>query len=250
MCDWFADDEMWREMYDLFFGPEKWEAAGREVDAVLALAGVTTGPVLDLCCGPGRHALALADRGFRVTGVDASPYLLERAARNAAERGLAVEWVREDMREFVRPEAFALAINLFSSFGYFEDAESDARVLRNVCDSLRPGGALVIDTMSKEVLARTFLPFGKVEQRPDGTVLTVQAIIRDEWTAVTAWHTVIRDGLARTFELRHSIYSAAELKALLLGTGFAEVRCYGNAAGAEYGAAAARLVAVARKPPL
>jgi SAM-dependent methyltransferase len=247
MGDWFLDEEMWREMYDVFFGPEKWEAAPRETDSILALSGVTTGPVLDLCCGPGRHALALADRGYRVTGVDASAYLLERAAANAEERGLNVEWVRSDMREFVRPGAFGLALNLFSSFGYFEDADADLRVLKNVHTSLRPGGVLVIDTMSKEILARIFLPSGKVEQRPDGTLVAVQATVRNEWTAVTAWHTVIRDGRATTFELRHSIYSAAELKALLREAGFAEVRCYGNVAGAEYGAGASRLVVVARR---
>jgi SAM-dependent methyltransferase len=217
------------------------------VDSILALAGATTGPVLDLCCGPGRHSLALAERGFRVTGVDASGYLLERAAANGAERGLAVEWVRQDMREFARPGAFTLALNLFSSFGYFEDAEADLRVLRNVHASLRPGGALVIDTMSKEILARIFLPFGRAEQRPDGTLVAVRAAVRNEWTAVTAWHTVIRDGRASTFELRHSIYSAAELKALLRDAGFTEVRCYGSAAGAEYGVSAARLVVVARR---
>ena len=69
--------------------------------------------------GPGRHVAALAKRGFRVTGVDLSPFLLRRAQELAQRESFGIEWVQEDMRSFLRPEAFDLAISLFTSFGYF-----------------------------------------------------------------------------------------------------------------------------------
>ena len=62
------------------------------------------------------------------------------------------------MREFVRPEAFDAAINLFTSFGYFEDPAEDLQVAKNLFHSLKPGGALVMDLVGKEVLSRIFLP--------------------------------------------------------------------------------------------
>jgi len=54
-----------------------------------------------------------------------------------ANARLAIELVQADMRGFVRPEGFDLALSLFTSFGYFDDAEDDLRVLRNVHRSLR-----------------------------------------------------------------------------------------------------------------
>ena len=60
------------------------------------------------------------------------------------------------MRSFVRPDAFHLALSLFTSFGYFEDECDDLQVLRNVHRSLKPQGVLVMDVVSKERLAKVF----------------------------------------------------------------------------------------------
>ncbi|MBV9276310.1 MAG: class I SAM-dependent methyltransferase, partial [Verrucomicrobia bacterium] len=67
---------------------------------------------------PGRHSVALARQGFQVTGVDRSPFLLGKAQERAEFEKLSIEWVREDMRAFVRANGFDLVINLFTSFGY------------------------------------------------------------------------------------------------------------------------------------
>lgn len=95
--------------------------------------------MLDLCCGPGRHVLEFARRGFRVTGVDRTQRYLEAARATALSEGLAVELVQADMRDFSRPPTFDLALNLFSSFGYFAEAADDLQVLKNLNASLAPG---------------------------------------------------------------------------------------------------------------
>jgi len=81
------------------FPPERLAGARDEVAQVLALTNFTGREVLDLCCGPGRHSLALAERGYAVTGVDRSPFLLEQARQRAAEAGAVIEWVQEDMQD-------------------------------------------------------------------------------------------------------------------------------------------------------
>ena len=86
------------------FADRKFEVADNQVANILELAGLEGGSVLDLACGPGRHAAVLAKRGFRVTGVDLSPSLLRRARDRARAEGVDVEWVQEDMRCFVRPD--------------------------------------------------------------------------------------------------------------------------------------------------
>src|SRR5204863_7756432 len=128
-----------------------------EVDQLTKLLDLDSpAKVLDLCCGLGRHSLELARRGFDVTGVDRTGVYLRRAQKQADSEGLKIEFVQEDMRQFCRPEAFDLTLNLFTSFGYFESPAEDRRVLVNVHKSLQPGGRLVMDMMGKEIIARVF----------------------------------------------------------------------------------------------
>src|SRR5207247_7066660 len=96
--------------------------------------------LLDLCCGPGRHALLLAQRGLHVTAVDLSQPYLDAAAAEAKRRGIEIETVRADMRTLGFDGRFDAVINMFSSFGYLESEAEDAKVLRGVAAALRPGG--------------------------------------------------------------------------------------------------------------
>src|SRR5688500_13462732 len=108
--EWFSDEAFWIASHDTTFPAARFNAAAAEVEQILALIQLDDGgEVLDLACGPGRHSIPLAQRGFTVTGVDQSQFLLERARSRSAQEGVSVEWVKADMREFLRPEAFDLA---------------------------------------------------------------------------------------------------------------------------------------------
>jgi SAM-dependent methyltransferase len=93
-ADWFADDAFWRETFPFMFPESRVAAAATEVDQIVALTGTLEGHVLDLACGPGRHSLAFAKRGFTVTGVDRTPFL-SRARPGALEEreDVHVEWI-------------------------------------------------------------------------------------------------------------------------------------------------------------
>ena len=117
--EWFEDESFWIATYPFLFSETRFEAAEQHLDDILDLVGMDSGSVLDLCCGPGRIAIPLAQRGFRVTAVDRSPFLLEKGMERAAHENLNIEWVEKDMREFERPAAFDLVLNLNTSFGYF-----------------------------------------------------------------------------------------------------------------------------------
>jgi len=242
--DWFADESFWAEIYPFEFPAPVVDAGVTQVDKAIALSGVRGGDALDLGCGPGRHAIPLARRGFRVTAVDLSPFHLTKARERAEAARVAVEFVQSDMRAFVRADAFDLAVSLFTSFGYFEDPADDLRVLRHVHQSLRPGGVLVMDVASKERLARVLHP--TLSQRAvDGALLVQRHQIVEDWTRVRNEWTVVRDGRARTFEFLLRIYSGQELKTLLGAAGFATVTLYGSLDGRPYDLEAERLVAVA-----
>lgn len=249
MPDWFHDDDLWRAAYEFLFSDERRSAAAGEVDSILKLAnGSRVVDVLDLCCGPGRHSVALARRGFHVTGVDGSAFLLDRAMEYARQSEAAVEWVRADMREFSRPDSFDLAVNLFTSFGYFDAAEENQRVLNNCFASLHRGGTLVIDVMGREVLARIFQPT-HMQALPNGRMLIQHVQIHGGWTrAETDWLFVRGDSVEHRFTVRHWVYAGTDLASMLRSSGFSSVQLYGGFDGSEYGPQANRLLAFARKP--
>jgi SAM-dependent methyltransferase len=244
--EWFADESIWKDLYPFTFPESAFAVGAEQVEKILRLTGVGGGKVLDLCCGPGRHSVALAKRGFAVTAVDRTRFLLEHARARAAQANLSVEFVLEDMRRFSRPATFDLIINLFTSFGYFEDQADDVRVLEIVRKNLRPSGVFVLEMVSKERLAREFQATTSREL-PNGDVLFERHEIVDDWTRVRNRWTLRRAGDTRTFEFTHRIYSGQEMKDLLTKAGLAGARVYGDLDGNSYGFDAQRLIAVARR---
>lgn len=244
--DWFLDESFWATFYPHMFSETSYAAAREQAGHLLALTDLTTGSVLDLACGPGRYSVPLAQRGFHVTGVDSTPFLLEKARAYAATAKVDVEWVQDDMRQFTRSHAFDLAVNLFTSFGYFETPQENQRVIENMAASLKPGGRCVLDVMGKEVLARIFQPTSAHEIPGAGMLVQRRQVVED-WRRITNEWILIQAGAVRTFRMQHWLYSGAELQGLLLSSGFTTVRLYGNFEGAAYGPDATRLIAVARK---
>jgi SAM-dependent methyltransferase len=242
---WHEDPAFWEAVEPHVFPPETIEKAPEQLDQVLALAGIDDGRVLDMPCGVGRHAVELVDRGFEVTGVDATAPYLETARERAAEASVDVEFVTADMREFRRPETFDLAVNLYTSFGYFEDRADDERAARNIYESLVPGGKLVMSLTSKEVLAGKFQERGWSEA--DGTYLLEEREVTDDWCWMENRWVLVADGETREFSVSHRLYSAFELSELLRGVGFSAVEVYGDLDGRDFDEDAERLVVVAEK---
>jgi SAM-dependent methyltransferase len=244
--EWFESEGFWRDFYPYMFPPERFSAAKEEVSRIMASSQCNSGSVLDLCCGPGRHAVEFAQRGFRVTGVDRSPFLLERAREHASAADAAIEWVMEDMRNFVRPATFDLACSLFTSFGYFKDEDDNLRVLRNIHQSLKETGVLVMEVLGKERLARNWKDT-ICTQHADGSLWVQRPQLRDDCCRVYSDWVLVKDGRARSFSFEHTIYSGRELKDRLLSCGFGQVQLFGDLQGSPYNLEATRLVAVARK---
>ena len=118
--------------------------------------------------------------------------------------------------------------------------------LRNIHRNLRTGGALVMEIMGKEVLARILLTTSS-EELADGTLLVERREVSEDWTRLKNQRTVIEGDRATTFRFQHTVYSGQELKDRLLDAGFSSVHLFGDLDGSEYGQRARRLVAVARK---
>ncbi len=97
---------------------------------------------MDLACGRGRHAQYLNSKGFDVTGLDMSKTSVEEASAMSNDR---LRFLLGDMRDIPFKDHFDYVVNLFTSFGYFEDTEDNLTTLRSVKNALKPGGCFVLD---------------------------------------------------------------------------------------------------------
>jgi SAM-dependent methyltransferase len=244
--EWFDDDSFWQELYPFMFPDHRFAETPEEIKKVLTLTNPGDKSALDLCCGPGRCSIALAKAGFKVTGVDRTKYLLQKARSMAHAAKRKIEWVQMDMRDFVRADAYDLAISMFTSFGYFDEKNEDLHVLRNIFSSLRSGGVFLIEMMGKEILAKIFQPTTS-DFLLDGTKIVQRHEIFDDWTRIRNEWILIRKGRAKSFKFHHTIYSGQELRDRMEIAGFTDIKLYGNLDGDEYGPDALRLIAVGHK---
>ena len=222
-------DELFDESYGLLYGPFLTEEGARAGAVGAAnLAGVRPGDeILDCPCGFARHALVLSEMGYRVTGADRSAVQLAEGER----RREAARWprlVRADYRELPFPEAsFDAVLCLFTSLGYLE-REGDVRVLSEFRRVLRPGGALIVETMHRDRLARIFAP-RDWEWHPTGGVILRERAFDPVAGTVANHQTYVPDEgerVSRRFLFR--VYTVTDWVAMTHEAGFSRVECFGD----------------------
>jgi len=266
--EWFNDEDFWKTYAPVIFDEKHWAEVPEVTDSVERLSGLKLCKgtasyqprVLDICCGMGRITSELARRGWKATGVDITESFLETAREDAAYENLDIEYVLADTRSFKRPLYFDTAIDLYISFGYFENQADDLLVTRNVFESLKDGGCFIIETLGKEIAVRDFTP-GEEFERAGFTVITEYeaedswAGLKNRWVLVRSSPGNLQGNLPRnmpapariekTFTQR--LYAATELRALLFEAGFAAVELYGGWDERPYDQNAVVLIAVGRK---
>ena len=218
-----AFDEDYLYFYEELFPPERTAA---EVEVIWKLLELEPGvELLDLACGHGRIANPLAERGVRVTGLDATPLFLELARKDAAERGVEVEYVEGDMRAIPWTERFDRVLCWFTSFGYFDD-EQNRGVLAEVFEALKPGGLFAVEMNHRDNLLPRYAEEVVSERGED------RMIDRHRFDVQTSRshdeRTVVRGGKSRTFAFAVRTFTAAELADWLRAAGFRDPFAYGD----------------------
>lgn len=240
-------DELFDETYLTAYGPrfEEFDSAA-EATAAISLAGVEPpAEVLDAPGGFGRHAIPLAEAGYRVTVVDRSSVQLEEGRRRAGDAEWP-SWVQADVRNLpFENERFDAVLNLFTAIGY-RGEQGDRQMLAEFLRVLRPGGALVIETLHRDRLMAMFQE-RSWEHGSSGAILAEER--RFDYLAgevETDQHLIV-DGARRTIAFRLRVYTATELARLLADAGFAEIEAFGDYDGGEL-SRDTRLVARATRP--
>ncbi len=239
---WF--ETIFDERYPELFAPLEGDAE-EEVDQILRLLSLPPGAAaLDLGCGRGRHAIPMARRGMRVTGVDLSDHMLRMARERAAREDVVVEWVREDMRTFRRPGAFDACLSLFTSFGFFCDEENQ-RVLENIARSLKEDGVLLLDLRNAGKGLSPAVDHDTVRELPSGILRMSVRFDRATGRARAEHVLERRDGIriSSAFEVR--VYTVDELRAMLAAAGIPVRHVFGSLKGAPFTESSGRLVIIA-----
>jgi SAM-dependent methyltransferase len=239
-------DEHWLTISSHTHPPEK---SAAEVEFLIAGLGLEPGQrVLDIPCGHGRHSVELARRGMRVVGVDLSAEPLELARSAARAAGVELDLRRVDMREIEFRDEFDAALNLWTSFGYFETEAEDRLVLDRVLRALRPGGAFVIETINLYGVLRRFEPRAWHELG-DGRLLLEERAF-DPWTGRmhSGWTLVEPSGERIEMSFATRAYTLVELSGMMLDAGFEVEGAWGDYQGSDYGVDSRRMIVLARRP--
>jgi 2-polyprenyl-3-methyl-5-hydroxy-6-metoxy-1,4-benzoquinol methylase len=227
------------------------EQTGREVSFLReALSPPAGGEILDVGCGYGRHALELAQQGFRLTGLDLSLPMLIRAADHAQKRGLSVNFVHADMREMTYNGQFDAAYCMLSSFGYF-DEETNLRVATAICRALKPGGRFLLDIINRDYIVRD-LP-SRVWWEGDGCVVLEEVDFNYHTSRVLIRRSVVfGNGRQSEQEISLRAYSLHEVGKLLRQAGLRVLDVSGGLGTKSkfYGAASRNILALCERPAL
>jgi len=195
--------------------------------------------ILDLCCGMGRHTIALAERGFRVVGVDLSETLLSKAVQSSTR--LSIPFIKGEMRNlpFVN-HTFDVVINLFTSFGYFEDDQENIKALREMARVLKPDGRFLVDFLNRSAVEKTLVPVSEREQ--DGLFIREERAIDGDFVCKTI---LIRDqkGERRYLE-KVKMYKLEQMKQMMAEAGLKISMIFGNFNGETYRDDSERMILV------
>ncbi len=248
MTDWCA--EAFGEHYAALDRPDTLRVVDREIEAFLAATGMSPGRrILDVGCGAGSHAIALARRGFEVIGIDASPHQLRRAVRAAEVQSAAVQFVNTDMRNPEVDGPFDAVLCLGTTLGYFDD-RTNLHCLQVMRDLLVPGGKLWLEVFNRDhVIGR--LP-SRSWWQGQGCLVLDEAEMNYATNRLHVHRTVVfEDGRQYDHQMYMRAFTLYELAQMcaLVGLTIREVSGSRQTRGRFFGATSPEIWLLAERPP-
>lgn len=218
--DWFS---IWFDSpyYHLLYKNRDGDEAGLFLTKLIAELNLKPqSRILDLACGKGRHSIFLRQLGYKVTGIDLSPTSIETANMYAQE---GLSFFVQDMREPISSEDFDVVLNLFTSFGYFDEPADNVKVLQAVHQELKPNGLFLIDFMNSEKVCRTLVAHEK--QVINSTRFSIERKVVDGFVEKTI---LVNENANLTFIERVQALTYDDFSEMLESTGFNILSVHGS----------------------
>jgi SAM-dependent methyltransferase len=210
-----------------------------------SLAVPAPAKLLDVPCGGGRHCLALAERGYEMTGVDISTDFLAAARSQSEGQPHKVRWEQREMRDLPWPDGFDGAYSFGNSFAYLDEA-GNAAFLKSVAAALKPGAHFVLDT---SYVTEVILPAlqDRAEYPTGDMVMLAERHYDPAESRLHVNYTFTRGTETEKQSMSARIYSYRELVSLLDAAGFTAIKGYGSLAREPFRLRSGRALIVATK---
>jgi SAM-dependent methyltransferase len=220
-------------VYDPLYQDKDYEKECDRIEALFQACGCCPKTVLDLGCGTGGHALVLAKRGYKVTGVDRSPDMLDIARRKARDTGVDVEFIAGDIAAFGLERKFDAVISMFAVMCYQVTNSAVSAVCRRAKEALVPGGLFMFDYWhGPAVIAERPARRTKVADGPGGQKITRRT--EPEWDLADnivkvhiTTHAETANRVSETCETHVMRYFfPQEIRSFLASAGFSDIGLY------------------------
>jgi SAM-dependent methyltransferase len=222
------------------------ERTAREVDFILSRLMLAPGArILDVGCGPGRHAIELARRGYAVTGIDSSAAMIAAARDRAAAAAVSPEFHQVAGESFQAESAFDAAICLFTTLGQISREGENSALVERVYDALVPGGFFVVETPQRSWVTQHLKKEERFGAGQRYTDVTRSYSEKDQ--TVTEVFEVVSGDTTKRYLLRYCLYSHTELTAMLENAGFSVLGSFGDYGGNPLGPECPTMVVIVRK---
>ncbi len=205
--------------------------------------------ILDLPSGYGRHSIALAQKGFNVTGSELNSVHLNKAIQNAEKAGTRVNFVKENMININYKGEFDTVINMFYSFGFFDTDKENNKVLKNFYNALKPGGKFLFHT---DVNIPRIMS-GKYREDETRHLASGKSLrIIDKYNPSDkrihgTWIIKDKEGNEEKKNYSVRVYTKDEFIDLCKQTGFTEFKVYSDWSGVPYSEDSEDMIIVAKK---
>lgn len=199
--------------------------------------------VLDLASGTGRHSILFAKRNYKVTAVDLSENLLSVAKKSSENAGVKINFINGDWRHFFIDARFDLVVNLFTSFGYFQDDYENFLLFRVAHQHLKKNGYFVIDFFNSFYLERNLITHSSIET-PAGKITLERKIENKRVIKKIS----INNGSFKQYFESVKLYSVDEITAAMENEGLKIIQKYGDFYGNNFDIEnSPRIIIIARK---
>ena len=224
--DWFNS-----EYYLKVYRHRDEDEAERLVSLILNNVNLEGGSnILDMACGSGRHAIAFAKKGFNVTAIDISQRLISDAKQNASEVNVEIDFVLSNILEYTDKRKYHLAVNLFTSIGYFENDKDNFKIIDKANDFLLKGGYFVLDYFNKEFLLKNLVPTTVFSE--NGLRITQNRSIQNN--RVRKDISIDKNGSVEKFYESVRLFSYLEIHNFLKSAGFTVYKEFGDYFGDNF----------------
>ena len=203
--------------------------------------------VLDVGCGLGHHALEFAKRGYLVVALDLALSMITRAAEEAQQRGLRINFLHKDIRDIGFEGTFDAIICVGTTFGFFDD-EQNRGVLQRLAHALKPGGRLLLDVVNRDYVVNS--QPNLVWFEGENCVVMEESDFNYYSSRLSVKRTMMRDdGRQSDIEYNLRLYSVHELGQMLKQCGFSIKEVSGQEAtrGLFFGAHSMRIIVLAER---